>query len=613
MKHSGMTVWDAKGTFSIASQSRTMYLKFFGFSEPPFKLSPDPRFFFFSKKHDEAFSHILYGLKERKGFIVIIGEVGTGKTTLCRLLLSKLEPSVRTALLFNPQLSTIELLQSINQDFGLRGESHSKKVLLDELNGFLLDLLAQGGNALLIIDEAQLLSVECLEEIRLLSNLETDQEKLIQILLIGQPELKEKLAMKELRQLKQRISLIYEIAPLDREEVAAYIQARVAVAGGDRLGEGAATGERVRFDSKAIDRIYRISQGYPRLINIVADQALLAAYVADTNHVTDAFVQQANEELRKGDLIAAPSGGTGRAEGRWVPYWAFSFGVLLVLLALLWSRKEGPFSGRQAMSLPQENPVAPAAPEIGSPPAVPPPSASELKPVSDGSSSRPLFDPEGIVRVGSVSETEKGAYLTLMNLWAPLSPEEDWRGKEMDGLLEGLKEKGFASYAVPLDLKKVLLLNTPLLFSTADEKGLHYQVLAKVEGEEAILLDPLEGRKPISLQRLAEKWKGSGILLWKKIEGGTPPFQRDGTLNVVEGSDPSVKKIQELLKKEGLYANEADGFWGPQTRRALLFFQQKEGLEEEGLWGVETEILLAQRSRESDPVLKPKASGNRTD
>ena len=200
-----------------------------------------------------------------------------------------------------------------------------------------------------------------------------------------------------------------------------------------------------------------------------------------------------------------------------------------------------------------------------------------------------------------------------MNLWAPLSPEEDWRGKEMDGLLEGLKEKGFASYAVPLDLKKVLLLNTPLLFSTADEKGLHYQVLAKVEGEEAILLDPLEGRKPISLQRLAEKWKGNGILLWKKIEGGTPPFQRDGTLNVVEGSDPSVRKIQELLKKEGLYANEADGFWGPQTRRALLFFQQKEGLEEEGLWGVETEILLAQRSRESDPVLKPKASGNRTD
>ena len=592
-----------------------MYLKFFGFKEPPFKLSPDPRFFFFSKRHDEAFSHILYGLKERKGFIVIIGEVGTGKTTLCRLLLSKVDPSVRSALLFNPQLSTIELLQSINQDFGLKGESQSKKILLDELNHFLLDLLAQGGNALLIIDEAQLLSVECLEEIRLLSNLETDQEKLIQILLIGQPELKEKLAMKELRQLKQRISLIYEIEPLEREEVAAYIQARIAVAGGESPGEGAAAGEKVRFDPKAVDRIYRFSGGYPRLINIVADQALLAAYVANTNHITESFVAQAADELKQADLPAAsPSGGAGLGAGRWIPYWAFSFFVLLVVLSAFFLRKE--HLKESGETLPAPRTAAPAESPAPSAPAVDSPSGSAGAPksLSDETPAaaiapQPLLDADGVVRMKSLFETEKGAYLTLMNLWSPLSPEENERGKEMEVILGDLKEKGFGSYAVPLDLKKVLRLNTPILFSIAEERGLHYQVLAKVEGEEATLLDPLEGKKTISLQRLAEKWKGNGILLWKKIEGATLPFSSDGTLQVKEGSDPAVRKIQELLKKEGLFAGEADGFWGPQTSRALLFFQQKEGLEEEGLWGVETEILLAQRSQKSGPTLKSKKSG----
>lgn len=579
-----------------------MYLKFFGFREPPFKLSPDPRFFFFSKRHEEAFSHILYGLKERKGFIVIIGEVGTGKTTLCRLLLNKVDPTVRSALLFNPQLSTIELLQSINQDFGLPGESQSKKVLLDELNRFLLDLLSQGGNALLIIDEAQLLSVECLEEIRLLSNLETDQEKLIQILLIGQPELKEKLAMKELRQLKQRISLIYEIEPMEREEVAAYIQARIQVAG----GEGKAG-----FDPKAIDRIYRFSHGYPRLINIIADQALLAAYVANTTYVTESFVQQASDELKKTDL---PSD-AGPAGGKWVPYWAFSFIILLAFLGVMWSRKEGLFSeAGRTLSSSQTQIESQLRPEPSTPPA------ADLPPIPAGPSTnlvdqgptvpatpRPFLDPDGIIRVAAVSETEKGAYLTLLNLWGPLPSDEPWREKEMEAIMEWLKEAGFASYAVPLDLKKVSVLNTPLLFSTAEEKGLHYQVLARIDGEEALLLDPLEGKRTISLQRLAEKWKGNGILLWKKIDGAALSFQPDGAPQ--EGPDPSVKTIQALLKKEGLYADAVDGFWGPQTSRALLFFQQKEGLDEEGLWGTETEIVLAQRSQRGGPTLKPSQSG----
>ncbi|TAK02080.1 MAG: DUF2075 domain-containing protein [Candidatus Manganitrophaceae bacterium] len=582
-----------------------MYLPFFGFKEPPFKLSPDPRFFFSSKKHQEAFSHILYGLKERKGFIVITGEVGTGKTTLCRLLLAKLDPSVRTALLFNPQLTTVELLQSINQDFGLKGEGQTKKALLDELNRFLLDLLAQGGNALLIIDEAQLLTTECLEEIRLLSNLETDQSKLIQILLIGQPELKEKLSRHELRQLRQRISILYDIEPLEREEVTAYIQSRIEVAGGK---------EKVAFAPKALDRIYAFSKGFPRLINIVTDQALLAAYVANTTFISETVVQQAVEELKKADALHPASARAQGASGNRKKALAWGFAVLVPLLLFGFILREGLLSRE-----PIRTDAGPTLPSVSAPPVETLTSSVDVKKQIEGTvpslstpsggvasiapaphpaeSTKPLFDPDGIFRVETVSETEKGAYLTLLNLLSPLPPQEGWREKRVEEVLLWMREKEIQSYPLPLNLKKVLSFNSPLLFSFREEAGLHYQVLAKIEGEEALLLDPLEGRKRVPLRELSAAWKGSGIVLWREMEGLTLPFRRIGP-------DPSVQKLQEVLTKEGLYLGPADGVWGPQTARALRFFQQKEGLEEDGLFGTETHLLLSKRAGEGTPSLK---------
>src|SRR5579884_1402102 len=576
-----------------------MYLPFFGFKEPPFKLSPDPRFFFSSKKHQEAFSHILYGLKERKGFIVITGEVGTGKTTLCRLLLAKLDSTVRTALLFNPQLTTVELLQSINQDFGLKGDGQTKKALLDELNRFLLDLLAQGGNALLIIDEAQLLATECLEEIRLLSNLETDQSKLIQILLIGQPELKEKLGRHELRQLRQRISILYEIEPLEREEVTAYIQSRIEVAGGK---------EKVAFAPKAIDRIYTFSKGFPRLINIVTDQALLAAYVANTTFISEAIVQQAVQELKKADALSLSSARSKPMEARKKALvWSAAFLIPFLLLGVIW--KEG-FLSREPMRMESARTAPPPAETLSpsvdlrkqieaiSPSnATPPAAVASIAPPSRPEKLKPLLDEDGIFRVETVSETEKGAYLTLINLLSPISPQEGWREKGVEGVLVWMRENGIQSYPLPLNMKKVLSFNSPLLFSFREEAGLHYQVLAKIEGEEALLLDPLEGRKRVPLRELAAAWKGSGIVLWRELDGLTLPFRR-------VGPDPSVQKIQEVLTKEGLYLGPTDGVWGPQTARALRFFQQKEGLEEDGLFGTETHLLLAKRAGEGSPSLR---------
>jgi general secretion pathway protein A len=576
-----------------------MYLSFFGFKEPPFKLSPDPRFFFSSKKHQEAFSHILYGLKERKGFIVVTGEVGTGKTTLCRLLLAKLDPTVRTALLFNPQLTTVELLQSINQDFGLKGDGQTKKALLDELNRFLLDLLAQGGNALLIIDEAQLLTTECLEEIRLLSNLETDQSKLIQILLIGQPELKEKLSQHALRQLRQRISIMYEIEPLDREEVTAYIESRIEVAGGK---------EKVSFAPKAIDRIYAFSNGFPRLINVVADQALLAAYVANTTFISETLVKQAVEELKKVDATAPsrlPAKQTAFLS-RYAVAWGLALLVPILLAGLLW--KGGLFSQETVRV---ETVQARPSPEMASPDpvggftdtvvmkegAAGSPAPAAVNPViniPEPSPAKPLLDPDGIYRVETLAETEKGAYLTLLNLLTPLPSQEKWREMSMGEVLQWLRENNIETYPLPLTMKKVLAFDSPLLFSFREEAGHRYQVLVKIEGEEALLYDPLDGRKRVPLRELTAAWKGSGVLLWRQMEGLALPFRK-------VGPDPSVQKIQEVLTKEGLYRGPTDGLWGPQTAKALRFFQQKEGLEEDGLFGTETHLLLSKRAGEGTP------------
>ena len=247
-----------------------MYLSFFNFKEDPFRITPDPRFLFLSRQHEEAIGSLHYGINERKGFIAVIGDVGTGKTTICRALLSKLDKNIDTSLILNPMLSVQELLEAINEDFGNRSAtSDSIKGQIDALNKFLLRRLRWNKNAVVIIDEAQNLSVEALEMVRMLSNLETDNKKLLQIMLVGQPELHRKLQMPELRQLNQRISVRYFLGALNYLEASSYIAHRVSVAGGAGF---------VRFDDASMRKIYDYSKGVPRLINIICDRALLTAY-----------------------------------------------------------------------------------------------------------------------------------------------------------------------------------------------------------------------------------------------------------------------------------------------------------------------------------------------
>lgn len=266
-----------------------MYLNFYRLKENPFNITPDPRFIYFAAHHKEAYDHVMYGIHQRKGFIELTGEVGSGKTTLCRAVLAALSrDNVETALILNPTLTETQLLRAILQDFGLPVRGRDRLAYIETLNEFLLERNRNGGNVALIIDEAQDLSPQVMEQIRLLSNLETDQHKLIQMVLCGQPELKARLARPELRQLRQRITVRYHIPPLSTEDTAMYIKHRLWIAGSD----GSTT-----FEPGAIQEIYKYARGGPRLINSVCDNALLAGYVSGTRVIDVKCIKKAIKQL----------------------------------------------------------------------------------------------------------------------------------------------------------------------------------------------------------------------------------------------------------------------------------------------------------------------------
>jgi general secretion pathway protein A len=265
-----------------------VYLQYYGLTEPPFDITPNPRFLFYSPKHREAFNHVLYGIRERKGFVQLTGEVGAGKTTLCRAILDQLDGHYATALILNPVMSAKELVKAIAIEFGLPVNSLDRLDTLAVINQFLLQQAERGQDAVLIIDEAQDLTDELLEQVRLLSNFETESRKLLQIVLMGQPELRDRLNNPRLRQLRQRITVRYHLPPLNRFEVTQYIQHRLEVAG----AKGAPY-----FTQPALWRVYRYSQGIPRLLNAICDKVLLAGFVQQREDIDFRMVGRAVREL----------------------------------------------------------------------------------------------------------------------------------------------------------------------------------------------------------------------------------------------------------------------------------------------------------------------------
>jgi general secretion pathway protein A len=269
-------------------------LDYYGLKEPPFSLTPNPRFLFYSAKHREAFNHLLYGIRERKGFVQVTGEVGAGKTTVCRAMLEQLGNGFSTALILNPVLDSDQLVKAIAMEFGLHVKGFDRLETVEALNHFLLAQVEKGKDTVLIIDEAQDLTDELLEQVRLLSNLETDDRKLLQIVLVGQPELRDRLNNHHLRQLRQRITVRYHLRALNRAELSRYIAHRLAVSG----AKGAPY-----FTAAAQWRIYRYSKGIPRLVNALCDKCLLAGYVQQRDRIDFRMVGLAIREL-EGDIEA---------------------------------------------------------------------------------------------------------------------------------------------------------------------------------------------------------------------------------------------------------------------------------------------------------------------
>ena len=284
-------VFDKPALYWLFTIIDRMFLEHFQLREPPFSISPDPRFVFLSDRHRDALAHLLYGVGQGSsgGFVQLTGEVGTGKTTLCRLLLEQLPANTRVALILNPMLSPIELLEAIGKELHipLRGKQGHQKRLIDALNVYLLQAYAEGLRVVLIIDEAQNLSAEALEQVRLLTNLETNTQKLLQIILLGQPELRDLLARRDLRQLSQRITARFHLTPLNKTETQQYLRHRYAVAGGAQFP----------FAADAITALFHYSKGIPRLLNIIADRALLAAYVHENKIIDKKLVALAAKEV----------------------------------------------------------------------------------------------------------------------------------------------------------------------------------------------------------------------------------------------------------------------------------------------------------------------------
>ena len=528
-----------------------MYLDFFGFREKPFNLTPDPRFVFLSKNHREAFAHLLYGINNRAGFIALTGEVGTGKTTVLRALLSQLDPDhYRTALIFNPSLSPAELLQNIDREFGIPTYPSSTSSLLEDLNQFLLRQNAEGHSVALIIDEGQDLEASVLEQIRLISNLETDREKLIQIVLSGQPELAQILKRKEMRQLSQRISVRYHLQPMDFQDTIDYINHRLEVAGG-RGG--------VIFSRRALKRIYRYSHGLPRLINVACDRALLAGYTRDTARISSRIVGAGIKDMRKSEASYP-------LKRRLILPALAMLGVLLAAgIYFIWPDFIDPFKAPQPLEATEK--------QIKKYPVV---TGEEI--------SRAM-----VTELGKVSESESArrAFNTLAGFWKVPAIPDKGHFSQVNGMERAALDRSLRLYKFSGNLGALLRFDYPagIELTLPGIPGKRFLSLVGMEEERLLVDPPLAGRRSLTFSELEKYWSGQGFLLWKdplnfptRISPGTKGDQ--------------IKRLQGLLKEAGAYSGPLTGAYDGDTLSAVKKFQSSKGIEQDGIIGGKTLMLL---------------------
>jgi general secretion pathway protein A len=545
-----------------------MYTRFFGLEEAPFAITPDPRYLYLGHHHREALAHLLYGVGQGGGFVLLTGEVGTGKTTLCRSLTEQVPPEVDLALVLNPKLTVVELLAGVCDELRVPYPmgTASVKVLVDALYGHVLASHAAGRRTVLIIDEAQNLSADVLEQIRLLTNLETSREKLLQIVLIGQPELARLLEGPRLRQLAQRITARYHLPPLSAPETAAYVRHRIEVAG---RRDPMRRHEPI-FSDAAIGLVHRLSRGIPRLINVICDRALLGAYAHDREQVDAATIRQAASEVlgprRRSRLLRASV---------WVPAVVLA-AVAAVAVVVLWTpAPAGRLIGSPAPR-PARAPTASPAPPAASPASVVGrPAATVIPPA-------PFPDLAALIEDPALAADRDAAVTRLATSWGvELSPAGP-------GGCEGVRQAGLDCLPRTGTWTKLRRFNLPAVLElTAASGERRYAVVTRLGEEEATLA--LGGRSITVPRAVVDPyWDGAFVLVWR-----APTLSTRILAPGMRGKD-----VEWLRRRLG----ELDGaapargvrdVYDDDVRERVVLFQRSRSLVPDGIAGEETLAHLA--------------------
>jgi general secretion pathway protein A len=544
-----------------------MYTAFFGLGEKPFAITPDPRYLYLSERHAEALAHLLYGINESGGFIQLTGEVGTGKTTVVRTLLSRVPHHADVAVILNPRVTPVEFLLTICEELGVvigDSDRDSVKAMVDALNRRLLSAHAQGRRIIVIVDEAQNLSAEVLEQVRLLTNLETPTQKLLQIILIGQPELRELLDRTELRQVAQRITGRYHLKPLSREETQGYVRHRLRVAG--------ASGE--IFTGAALNEVFRLSSGIPRVINVSCDRALLGAYTRETRTVTASLVRRAAGEVY------------GR---RFVPRWLAWFAGALAIGALAGTAFVG-WRVWQQQTSPLYAPVNPPTPAARTAAAAPHPAAPAKAPA-------PAVSIDALLAANSANTSEAAAFRRLLSLWGSAMAEDQNPCEQATKAgLSCLDQRG--SWA------QVRALNRPAILTLTDAAGKKYQVVLSALDDKTATLDLGEHSERVPLDELSRDWFGEFTVVWKPKTLHTRPLSLG-----MKGEE--VRWLRRSLNAlRGAAADPEHGdIYDEQLAIAVQNFQRAHRLNVDGIAGLQTQVALDTALAEpGSPLLLPNAS-----
>jgi general secretion pathway protein A len=556
-----------------------MYLSFFGLNEKPFAITPDPRYLYLSERHAEALAHLLYGINEAGGFVQLTGEVGTSKTTIVRSLLAQTPKNAEIALILNPRMTAPEFLLTICEELGIGvpdTATESLKDLVDILSGYLLRAHANGRRVVVVVDEAQNLAPSVLEQVRLLTNLETNTRKLLQIILIGQPELRELLGRNELRQLAQRITGRYHLNPLTNDETTAYVRHRLRVAG--------ATSD--IFSNGALAEVYRLATGVPRVINVVCDRALLGAYSMDRHRVTSNLVRHAASEVFGKQF--AP---------RWLPWvGAAAAGLLLgTSLVLLWTfRPWGATSHDSVADVPKQAGAPGVAVQMAAaPPRVIPGNPSGSGATVPGRAVPPRAPPtpsksaptghelaELLAKHASETDTDS-AFTKLFGIWRIqyVPGTVDPCSQAANQGLECLNQRG--------SFGQLRLYNRPAILIINDDQGSSHQVVLTALDDDRARIE-LDGSHEVTIGELSRYWFGDFVMLWRP---GTS--QVKALAQGMRGDE--VRWLRQSLQH--VAGEHPDGpvsdVFDADLNKLVRDFQRQHRLTVDGIAGVQTQIVLA--------------------